>query len=83
MPTRLTPAQRRRRAENRRYRTKHRAELLIKRRAYRATHRKQINQAWRKWARTHPEKMALYRKKKNARRRRLRREARLAAHKAP
>ncbi len=63
----------------RRYQRKHRGEIKRKRRIYAASHRKQLNKAWRDWARRNPEKIAKYRKKKNARRRRLRREARRAA----
>ncbi len=63
----------------RRDRLKQHEKLLKKRRAYRAAHRAEINVAHLKWEHANPEKMALYRKKKNARRRRLRREARRLA----
>lgn len=84
MPTRLTKAQRKKRLRewHRRYWQEHREELMKKRRAYRAAHRAEINQAWRDWIAAHPKNLARYRKKKNARRRRLRREARLATQKA-
>ncbi len=82
MPTRLTKAQRKRQAYNRRYQREHREELLKKRRKYAAKHRKQLNKAWSDWAHRNPEKIAKYRKRKNAWRRRMRREARLAAKRA-
>ena len=76
MVKRLTKGQRRRRAYNRRYRLEHHAEIQRKRRAYRVAHRKVIAKSHLEWEHAHPEKMAVYRRKKNARRRRLRREAR-------
>jgi hypothetical protein len=76
MVKRLTKGQRRRRAYNRRYRLEHHAEIQRKRRAYRVAHRKEIAKSHLEWEHAHPEKMAVYRRKKNARRRRLRREAR-------
>ncbi len=79
MAKRLTYQPRPKRVSNQRDRLKHRAKLLEKRRAYRAAHREEINAAHLKWEYTHPEKMALYREKKNARRRQLRREARRRA----
>ncbi len=82
MATRLTKAQRKKREQNRRYQRKHREEIKRKRRIYAAAHRKELSKAWLDWARRNPEKIAKYRKKKNARRRRLRREARLEAKKA-
>ncbi len=82
MPTRQTQAQRQKRESNRHYQRQHRAEIKRKRRIYAAAHRKELSKAWLDWARRNPEKIAKYRKQKNARRRRLRREARLAAPKA-
>ncbi len=81
MTKRPTEAQRKKRQRewHRRYWQEHREELLKKRRAYRAAHRDEINRAWREWIAANPDKLAKYRKKKNARRRRPRREARLAA----
>ena len=76
MVKRLTKEQRRKREYNRRYRLEHSQELNKKRKKYRAAHREEIARSHREWEHAHPEKMAIYRKKKNARRRRLRREAR-------
>jgi hypothetical protein len=76
MVKRLTKGQRRRRAYNRRYRLEHYAEIKRKLSAYRDAHRKEIAKSHLEWEHAHPEKMAVYRRKKNARRRRLRREAR-------
>jgi len=76
---RLTNQTRAKRVSNQRDRLKHHEKLLKKRQAYRAAHRKEINASHLKWEHAHPEKMALYRKKKNARRRQLRREARRRA----
>lgn len=76
MRERLTKTQRHKRAYSRRYRSEHYAEIQRKRRAYRAAHRKEIAKSHLEWEHAHPEKMAVYRRKKNARRRLLRREAR-------
>ncbi len=76
MVKRLTKEQRRKREYNRRYRLEHSQELQKKSRKYRAAHREGIARSHREWEHAHPEKMAIYRKRKNARRRRLRWEAR-------
>ncbi len=73
MAKRLTEAQRKKRNRERarRYWQEHGEELRKKKRAYRAAHRDEINKAWREWIAAHPKNLARYRKKKNARRRRL------------
>jgi hypothetical protein len=77
--TKQTPQRRRKPTISQREQLKRRALALKKRRAYRAAHRDQMNAAHLQWEHDNPERVARYRKKKNARRQRLRREARRLA----
>ncbi len=72
------PRRKRRTLSQREQQRKH--ELALKkRRASRVMHRDEINAAHLQWEHANPEKVARYRKKKNARRRQLRHEARQLA----